>query len=240
MASKKRERPPKQHRLLEKVADGDSNFARALGSVGEPWARPQRLAGPAMTCTEQHARRRLMAALRIDGGERACWPGPCWVLRPRLALRRPLADFHTRERGLQALTLWLGRKQEVGELELLRLWKGIFYCFWHSDKQQVQAALADRLSEMLLQLPEQVRAGAARPLARPPVRARHMNCCQPGAIHGLGQELLRCTALPPKQNCAPCLGRKPCRRRRCAAPAAGGAALLRRLHRHAAPRVVHD
>lgn len=50
-------------------------------------------------------------------------------------------DFHTRERGLQALTLWLSRRPDVGELELLKLWKGIFYCFWHSDKAPVQVTM---------------------------------------------------------------------------------------------------
>jgi ribosomal RNA-processing protein 1 len=50
-------------------------------------------------------------------------------------------DFHTRERGLQALTLWLSRRAEVSEHDLLRLWKALFYCFWHSDKSPVQASL---------------------------------------------------------------------------------------------------
>ncbi len=49
-------------------------------------------------------------------------------------------DFHTRERGLEALTLWLtGRNEQVSENDLLRLWKALFYCFWHSDRVPVQA-----------------------------------------------------------------------------------------------------
>lgn len=50
-------------------------------------------------------------------------------------------DYHTREGGLQALTTWLSRRHDIAELELLRLWKGIFYCFWHSDKIAVQVGL---------------------------------------------------------------------------------------------------
>ncbi|KAL4458010.1 hypothetical protein ABPG75_012875 [Micractinium tetrahymenae] len=65
-------------------------------------------------------------------------------------------DFHTREAGLRALQDFLSRRSSLEELEMLRLWKGIFYCFWHSDKQPVQAALAERLSEIMTQLPEEV------------------------------------------------------------------------------------
>lgn len=65
-------------------------------------------------------------------------------------------DFHTREAGLAALASWLSKRHDIEEQELLLLWKGIFYCFWHSDKGAVQAALAERLSEILTQLPEQV------------------------------------------------------------------------------------
>lgn len=26
----------------------------------------------------------------------------------------------------------------VSELDMLKLWKGIYFCFWHSDKEPVQ------------------------------------------------------------------------------------------------------
>lgn len=48
------------------------------------------------------------------------------------------SEFHTRERGLQAMTIWLSRHTSITENDLLRLWKAIFYCFWHSDKLPVQ------------------------------------------------------------------------------------------------------
>jgi ribosomal RNA-processing protein 1 len=58
-------------------------------------------------------------------------------------LARALAstDGYTRERGLQALTMWLKGHKNVNEKDLLRLWKALFYCFWHSDKAPVQASL---------------------------------------------------------------------------------------------------
>lgn len=48
------------------------------------------------------------------------------------------SDYHTREAGLSALQTWLARKADIEAQDLLKLWKGIFYCFWHSDKAPVQ------------------------------------------------------------------------------------------------------
>ena len=103
-------------------------------------------------------------------------------------------DYHTREAGLQALATWLSRQQGVTLGELVKLWKGVFYAFWHSDKSQVQAsqappcmhglharspthpltafpdaqplqsALAERLAEIMGQLPEEVRRRRRRHL----------------------------------------------------------------------------
>jgi ribosomal RNA-processing protein 1 len=111
-------------------------------------------------------------------------------------LTRALASVHpqTRERGLQALTVWLSRRKEVTMHDLLRLWKALFYCYWHSDLAPVQVrslcihifcttqdssllppklpghifvnsdicayrmqtALAERLSEIVLEVPDAV------------------------------------------------------------------------------------
>lgn len=60
----------------------------------------------------------------------------------KLARALGSVDYHTRERGLQAVALWLSRRQEISELEMAKLWKGIFYAFWHSDKQPVQVGRA--------------------------------------------------------------------------------------------------
>jgi ribosomal RNA-processing protein 1 len=46
-------------------------------------------------------------------------------------------DWHTREQGLQALTLWLTRNQ-VAEADLVKIWKALFFCFWHSDQAHIQ------------------------------------------------------------------------------------------------------
>ncbi|GIM10240.1 hypothetical protein Vretimale_13972 [Volvox reticuliferus] len=64
-------------------------------------------------------------------------------------------DFQTREKGLHALKTWMLRKTDVNESDMMKIWKGLFYCFWHSDKAPVQAELAERLAAVLTQLPEQ-------------------------------------------------------------------------------------
>ncbi len=46
-------------------------------------------------------------------------------------------DWHTREQGLQALTIWLTRTTP-SEADLTKIWKALFFCFWHSDKAHVQ------------------------------------------------------------------------------------------------------
>jgi ribosomal RNA-processing protein 1 len=38
----------------------------------------------------------------------------------------------------------------LSPLEMAKLWKGIFYCFWMSDKPPVQQALAAELAELVL------------------------------------------------------------------------------------------
>ncbi len=52
-------------------------------------------------------------------------------------------DWHTREQGLHALTVWLTRN-EVSDEDLTKIWKALFFCFWHSDKAPVQV-LPERL-----------------------------------------------------------------------------------------------
>ncbi|KAG2493648.1 hypothetical protein HYH03_008165 [Edaphochlamys debaryana] len=64
-------------------------------------------------------------------------------------------DYQTREQGVRALTRWLTRNTEITEVQMLKIWKGVFYCFWHSDKAPVQQELAERLAAILTQLNEQ-------------------------------------------------------------------------------------
>ncbi|KAI9019042.1 nucleolar protein,Nop52-domain-containing protein [Hyaloraphidium curvatum] len=58
-----------------------------------------------------------------------------------------------RDRAVRAIASWLRNRSDVSETELAKLWKGIFYCFWLSDKPKVQQQLADRLAKMVLAVP---------------------------------------------------------------------------------------
>ncbi|GFH26930.1 uncharacterized protein HaLaN_25164, partial [Haematococcus lacustris] len=39
---------------------------------------------------------------------------------------------------------------------MLKLWKGLFFCFWHSDKAPVQMELAERLAAVMQKLSAEV------------------------------------------------------------------------------------
>lgn len=42
---------------------------------------------------------------------------------------------------MKKLRSWLrSRGSDLGEDEILRIWKGLFYCFWMSDKPLVQGS----------------------------------------------------------------------------------------------------
>ena len=53
-------------------------------------------------------------------------------------------DYQTREKGVEALSLFLQHRRDIGELDMLKLWKGLFFCFWHSDKAPVQVCVCAR------------------------------------------------------------------------------------------------
>lgn len=60
----------------------------------------------------------------------------------------------SREKALKlVLKSWLpSRSEQLPEEDAKKLWKGLFYCVWHSDKPLVQADLIDRLASLLLTL----------------------------------------------------------------------------------------
>ncbi|WFD32501.1 hypothetical protein MSPP1_003549 [Malassezia sp. CBS 17886] len=79
----------------------------------------------------------------------------------------PLAKYlsstekRVRDRAIRSLAAFLLQSTHRGgltipPLELSRLWKGIFYCYWMSDKPLVQQALAQELAGLVLAV-----AGAA-------------------------------------------------------------------------------
>jgi len=61
-------------------------------------------------------------------------------------------DKKTRDKAIKSLTVLLSdpSRDVLAKSEMAKLWKGIFYCFWMSDKPLVQQALASELAEILL------------------------------------------------------------------------------------------
>ncbi|KAJ3434061.1 RIBOSOMAL RNA-PROCESSING [Anaeramoeba flamelloides] len=59
--------------------------------------------------------------------------------------------LYVRERAVKRLQKYL--KIEHNDLEYLKLWKGMFYALWLSDKWEIQLELAERLAKLVHQLP---------------------------------------------------------------------------------------
>ncbi|KAL4755046.1 hypothetical protein BDW72DRAFT_164955 [Aspergillus terricola var. indicus] len=55
-----------------------------------------------------------------------------------------------RDKATDSLALFLQSKTDLSLLELLKLWKGLFFCFYHSDRPLTQQALARNLSYTLV------------------------------------------------------------------------------------------
>ncbi|MCJ1388655.1 hypothetical protein MMC18_001504 [Xylographa bjoerkii] len=63
------------------------------------------------------------------------------------------SDRPIREKALDSLRTYLTSSRPFTDLELLKLWKGLFFCMWHSDRPIPQQRLALALSHLLLPLP---------------------------------------------------------------------------------------
>ncbi|RAK97032.1 ribosomal RNA processing 1 family protein [Aspergillus ibericus CBS 121593] len=60
------------------------------------------------------------------------------------------SDKKLRDKATDSLTLFLRSKTDLTLIELLKLWKGLFFCFYHSDRPLTQQALARTLSYSLV------------------------------------------------------------------------------------------
>ncbi|KAJ5224616.1 uncharacterized protein N7469_008119 [Penicillium citrinum] len=60
------------------------------------------------------------------------------------------SDRKVRDKAVESLTLFLRSRTDLSVLDLLKLWKGLFFCFYHSDRPLTQQALARALSYHLV------------------------------------------------------------------------------------------
>lgn len=61
-------------------------------------------------------------------------------------------DRPTRDKALEALGKFLQTSKTIPEMELLKLWRGLFYSMWFSDRPRTQQKLADELANLLSKL----------------------------------------------------------------------------------------
>ncbi|KAL9074148.1 MAG: hypothetical protein Q9157_004496 [Trypethelium eluteriae] len=65
------------------------------------------------------------------------------------------SDKDKRDAALESLRTYISKRINFDELELLKLWKGLFFCMWMSDKPKPQQQLARDLAELVQILPPQ-------------------------------------------------------------------------------------
>ncbi|KAF2084442.1 hypothetical protein K490DRAFT_59589 [Saccharata proteae CBS 121410] len=58
-------------------------------------------------------------------------------------------DKRIRDKALESLRKYLSGRKELSEVDLLKLWKGLFFCMWMSDKPRTQQQLARDLSSLV-------------------------------------------------------------------------------------------
>ncbi|KAH6860716.1 hypothetical protein J4E91_006469 [Alternaria rosae] len=59
------------------------------------------------------------------------------------------SDKKVRDNALDSLKTYLGAQSEISELDLLKLWKGLFYCLWMQDKPALQQGLSRDLASLV-------------------------------------------------------------------------------------------
>ncbi|KAG0004646.1 hypothetical protein BGZ80_009072 [Entomortierella chlamydospora] len=64
-------------------------------------------------------------------------------------------DKKTRDKAVKALGKWVSKKKDFTHLELMKMWKGLFYCVWMSDKPIVQQQLSETLSSLIIRVPRE-------------------------------------------------------------------------------------
>ncbi|KAF7713141.1 Uncharacterized protein PECH_001638 [Penicillium ucsense] len=60
------------------------------------------------------------------------------------------SDRKVRDKAVESLTLFLRSRNDLTLVDLVKLWKGLFFCFYHSDRPLTQQALARSLSYSLV------------------------------------------------------------------------------------------
>eukprot|EP01122_Echinamoeba_exundans_P011087 TRINITY_DN4290_c0_g1_i1.p1 TRINITY_DN4290_c0_g1~~TRINITY_DN4290_c0_g1_i1.p1 ORF type:complete len:596 (+),score=159.79 TRINITY_DN4290_c0_g1_i1:59-1789(+) len=70
---------------------------------------------------------------------------------PQIQLGRRLAatEKKTREKALKLVESFVSKSTSLTELDLMKLWKALYYCIWMQDRPVIQHELAQRLARMI-------------------------------------------------------------------------------------------
>ncbi|KAF1814338.1 hypothetical protein P152DRAFT_383245, partial [Eremomyces bilateralis CBS 781.70] len=63
----------------------------------------------------------------------------------------------SRDGALESLRRFLRSRAEIDEIEFQKLWKGLFFCMWMSDRAKAQQTLANDLAELVNVVPAEKR-----------------------------------------------------------------------------------
>ncbi|KAK6344512.1 hypothetical protein TWF696_008146 [Orbilia brochopaga] len=58
-------------------------------------------------------------------------------------------DRPTRDKAVESLKTYLSSSRTFTQADFLKLWKGLFYCMWLSDRPRTQQRLADELASLV-------------------------------------------------------------------------------------------
>jgi len=70
------------------------------------------------------------------------------VIQP-LAKAMANNEKRIRDKAVRNLRRWLSYRKNVSRLDLMKVWKALFYCMWMSDKRPIQQELAKTISELV-------------------------------------------------------------------------------------------
>ena len=108
------------------VLGGNEVDRAILGKKNRKQKRAAKVAGPepdpdAATVPEEHA-----------------MSGP----QPKFGQALASNNKETRDKAVRALERYLQTARDIEELDLRKIWKALFYCFWQSDKPKIQRDLS--------------------------------------------------------------------------------------------------
>jgi hypothetical protein len=115
----------------------------------------------------------------------------------KLAANEPV----TRNRAVKKLKKWLAVRDVLSLDEMLRLWKGLHYCFWMSDKPLIQEELAEAISS-LIQVFGSDSENATNFIETGLVTEGRCLCSTTGGVVSHRKELIQCIALQAHKHAA--------------------------------------